>query len=738
MKRRNLCNTKKVVAVILAASMVMSSGVTALAEEGYHLDEGYVESEKSEIIAVEAHNETKTEDNAKAENDKGSATSVYAESHDEGSTKVTITNDVSANVTNSEPWEDTSTGVVAKASGNSKTEVNVKNDLSVSSDGESIGIDVKVGDYRNQTDNSSVNVKVGGDVSVNADTNTTDEGSGVYAAGVNINAYNSNTTKAEVNIDGDLNVSSEFNTTGIQTGSNGKVTVGGDLNVDVNIDKDNKIEYEKAEALGIHASGNSEVVIDGDINVEGTKENEYWYEEVTGINAYTQSNDSSVNITVGGDVNVSSPDDGYGIYGHGAGNINIDIGGSVNVTDNGEEGYAIGLSDDWEKTSSLTVKVAENVTASNTAVFISKMFDENSVDLVVGGTLSGGEHAIVLTETDSSSASYLGSTKSSTENLNITVWKIEPVKESGNIVETQKYNSKTEKTTYTENKEAEKNINYIIKVDPVKTSGGNLAVSGTTESHGYQTAHEGDKVYLEVTVPSGYTVDSFYNVAGAAECKFITDGDKHYLEVPRGGGVFVGVNLKKITSSDVDNSKKHESDGSSGTTGTQNQSATSNTYNSASGIFETTPAVMAMQIQAPTLAGTNAIVNVADILTPVDMLTAINNFSAAGLSNMDTDNIMGTGIVSFNNMFATAISDTIDVPVAAGVKANQSYTVYFSDNTSINVLCTADGILTIPFNKNAEGLTYIIYGTQLDPSMFIGTQLDQNMFSGMPIGGWTY
>ncbi|WP_029201938.1 hypothetical protein [Oribacterium sp. NK2B42] len=83
---------------------------------------------------------------------------------------------------------------------------------------------------------------------------------------------------------------------------------------------------------------------------------------------------------------------------------------------------------------------------------------------------------------------------------------------------------------------------------------------------------------------------------------------------------------------------------------------------------------------------------------------------------------MGAGIVSFGNMFADSINATVEVPVAANVSAGQTYTVVFSDGTSIEVPCTMAGVLSIPFNKNADGLTYMIYGPQMNPAMFIGMQ----------------
>lgn len=116
------------------------------------------------------------------------------------------------------------------------------------------------------------------------------------------------------------------------------------------------------------------------------------------------------------------------------------------------------------------------------------------------------------------------------------------------------------------------------------------------------------------------------------------------------------------------------------------------------------------------------VLNVGDVLRIVDTLTAINNFTAANAGIRGTENVMGAGIVSFGNMFADSINATVEVPVAANVSAGQTYTVVFSDGTSIEVPCTMAGVLSIPFNKNAEGLTYMIYGPQMNPAMFIGMQ----------------
>ncbi|OON84645.1 hypothetical protein BXO88_16200, partial [Oribacterium sp. C9] len=99
-------------------------------------------------------------------------------------------------------------------------------------------------------------------------------------------------------------------------------------------------------------------------------------------------------------------------------------------------------------------------------------------------------------------------------------------------------------------------VNYIIKVE------GNL----TPES---RTAHENERVTLRVDVPAGYSVDSFYTVNGGTNVEVLQDASgQYYLVVPRGGGVYVGVNLRSNgtsgggSSDDNDNGRSTSSDNS--------------------------------------------------------------------------------------------------------------------------------------------------------------------------------
>ncbi|MBE6005320.1 MAG: hypothetical protein E7232_14810 [Lachnospiraceae bacterium] len=767
MKRRNLCKTKKLISIIISASMALSPGITAMAESSEDVV-GF------EVSATEGKTESKTEENATASLEgSGNATGVDAEAKDNSSATATIEKDVTATAT-SDKWDratgvnadakndsttnvsvgndvkatatsDTSgysvgvdakssdksattvsvandvsvtsstgsTGVSASASNDSKTEVDIGKDLTVSSGGYSTTTGVKTNAYSSGSssstddDNSSVSVKIGGEVSVTAKTNDNDWS--VSATGVNVDV--SKNTKSEVSIENDLTVTSDGSAKGIETwtydDSSSNVTVGGDINVDMNVVSTGG--YDSKSAYGIYAQdygdSSSNFSVGGDLNVIGTTNYVNWYLSSTGISAYTGTENSSINVTIGGDLNVSGADYATAVSGQGEGALSVDIGG--NIIQNGEHGAAVDLKDYGADTATITVKVAENITATGDAISIMKASDKSTIDLVVGGTVSGGEHSLVLVNPSSSGPSE--TTKSSTENLNITVWKIEPAKDTGNLIEDAKWtvSESSKNYEYTRNEAAEKSINYIVKVDPVATStGGALAVSGTTEIHGYQTAHEGDKVYLEVTVPSGYTVDSFYNVEGAADCKVISSGGKYYLEVPRGGGVFVGVNLKRVSSSGSSDSSSSDND-DDWTVG-QAQKVTT-------GVFSPT-AFAGLTFQAIGVDGTPLILNVLDVLTPLEPVSAFNNFTL-GRPTYGLNNVLGAAVVDFNDLLATTLGDIVNIPVAANVTAGYNYTVYFSDGTSTTVQCTTDGILTIPFNKNTKGLTYMIYGAQSNPLM---------------------
>lgn len=119
-------------------------------------------------------------------------------------------------------------------------------------------------------------------------------------------------------------------------------------------------------------------------------------------------------------------------------------------------------------------------------------------------------------------------------------------------------------------------------------------------------------------------------------------------------------------------------------------------------------------------------VDLSKVLIPLnDKTTALNNFTS--LQGVDTNDIKGYGMVKLSELFADAsTASTISVPVGADVTAGMTYKVYLSNNTSLDVLCTQNGQLTIAFAKGTDDLTFVISGTALTPST--GNGQSENTF----------
>ena len=506
------------------------------------------------------------------------------------------------------------------------------------------------------------------------------------------------TVNGDVTSTGQKSDGNEWENTGITASSSGK---GSSTKVDVEGNVTSERESGTSKGIEVTGDSNVDIHVSGDVTAKAGG-------LAVGIADNVAKEGSNVTINVDGNVKTESASDAEGIQVEGtAGKVEINVGGDV--IQYGGGGHAIGISDttrtsvqngessteniESHSTADIDISVVGDVVASNTAVTITKNDSGSHMDLVVEGTVKGEEHNIVL------------NSDAKTDNLNITVWKVDTSKTDGKIVE----NADGSQDATTE--KVEKSINYIIKID--KDSQNHLSSS-------QETANQNEKVYLKLSIPSGYDVDSFYNAPGAADVSVVQDSSgNYYLVVPRGGGVNVGVKLKE-SGSTTNGESRTESGASDG----EYWSPSSNNNGNASGAMAGYAALQGLQVHSMSSLGTDMVLNVADVLMPVDTLTAINNFMGNNVPTLGSNNVMGAGVVSFNNMFLTSVSDTVEVPVAANVAANQSYTVIFSDGTQVVVPCLMNGVLSIPFNKAAEGLTYIIYGVQMDPSMFIGMPME--------------
>ena len=174
-------------------------------------------------------------------------------------------------------------------------------------------------------------------------------------------------------------------------------------------------------------------------------------------------------------------------------------------------------------------------------------------------------------------------------------------------------------------------------------------------------------------------------------------------------GLNISLSLPDATRASASGGSTRSSSGS-GSGGSGGKGVTSTVLN------QTINPVNDLTVVAVATTGTTLAAPVSNVVTGIDIATAFNNFAASNVQTYGSENIVGTGAVDFHHVFDTAASTAVDVPITANVKAGNTYRVLFSDTSSIDVLCTYDGILYIPVSKVAEGLTYIVYGTATDPA----------------------
>lgn len=160
-----------------------------------------------------------------------------------------------------------------------------------------------------------------------------------------------------------------------------------------------------------------------------------------------------------------------------------------------------------------------------------------TANITVDGTITGETAGIVL-----QGDTQLG------DNLTMTVWEVKP-NEDNAIVIREKYDEEKDEVVCTEDKVAEKLIQYIIKIED--NSRDYIATNGTTDftagnGEKYQVAHEGDKVLVKLNIPEGKElVGAYWDKAQSEAGRLLKDAEgNYYLEVPRGGGVMLSVTLK--------------------------------------------------------------------------------------------------------------------------------------------------------------------------------------------------
>ena len=366
------------------------------------------------------------------------------------------------------------------------------------------------------------------------------------SAALNVSAGNSVTSgDVKVNVNGDISATGAGRDDAMGVAAHAGVDGSAVINVDGSISvvqNDGTASGWGDNASGIDVGtegGLISVTVAGDVDVTsllaGKRDN------TVGVRATTTDADAEVNVTVNGDITVSG-ENASGVTAYiGGGEITVDVNGNIVSGGNGisasDGGYAA-----WGNTtpevppeSETRIAVFGDVTADDYGAYIEVKNDKETLDLLVDGTLSGDKSSILLNE------------DTLPGNVTLTVWEVKK-NENGSVADRQTYEFDEEtngqKQVLTEDKEFEKQIQYIIRVEQPEV--GSVATNGTTKYEGYDVAHEDDTVTLKVTVPDGYRLADAFNGTDT-KVQLLKDADGNfYLVVPRGGAVTLSVKLEKV------------------------------------------------------------------------------------------------------------------------------------------------------------------------------------------------
>ncbi|MCR4655969.1 MAG: hypothetical protein K5770_07065 [Lachnospiraceae bacterium] len=207
------------------------------------------------------------------------------------------------------------------------------------------------------------------------------------------------------------------------------------------------------------------------------------------------------------------------------------------------------------------ILIGGNAGGANTEAGLSLTSESGGVNhVVIEGTLTGRDIGVLINENSDNPL----------PKDTLTVWKIEqPAGNNGDVLAGYKVNGQ-----YVEDEDAEKTIQYIIRVAPPETGVNSLtatklngeALEKTTGIGGkdLQWAHEGDIVLLKIDLQEGYSLLGAYGDEGHVELSKDEQTGDYYIKVPRGGGVVLSVSVGTLPvdhDSDGHGSNSSDSDG---------------------------------------------------------------------------------------------------------------------------------------------------------------------------------
>ncbi len=187
-------------------------------------------------------------------------------------------------------------------------------------------------------------------------------------------------------------------------------------------------------------------------------------------------------------------------------------------------------------------------------------------DIVIDGTVKGGDAGLVLMNN-----TELGN------GVTLTVWAVELVDDTAVFSADMGYGAygpygprvmldsaggeaeEAKKPALTENKDAEAQLQYIIRVKADQKD--IIAAAGDAFDYmGYKVAHENDTVTLKLNIPEGYEVVEAYSDQAQSMKLEKNEKGEYFLTVPRGGAVELSVKLSKLPDPEPDPEPEPEPD----------------------------------------------------------------------------------------------------------------------------------------------------------------------------------
>ena len=384
----------------------------------------------------------------------------------------------------------------------------------------------------------------------------------------------------------------------------GKGIVSGILSCNADVDVAKGINTQGGSVTGVHVHGTKgmTVHVGQDITSTGQTARGVWlktdpqnpdvnFEDEPGA-ASTSGEDSKkdVSVTIGGNVTATTNGtSGVSDYSTGVTLENrgqkskIEVAGNVEVKD--ANGHAKGI-DAIEKTdyysyddivcapsdrkSTILIHgdlISDGLGIAKKAIDTSyvdtegdsSIYADGQLDVLVENTLDAKTIGIAITKDraqfgDSDYAAEPGSESDSEPdiNLNLTVWKIN-LNKDGHAAEWMSIHngdSDANESSVKQAKNFEKHIMYITKVEQPGEGGTIKALdkdgNDLLTSYDFPIAHEGEKIILKADLKPGWKIKAVYNGLGSDKKKLSQDeNDNYYLNVPKGGGIYLSADLEK-------------------------------------------------------------------------------------------------------------------------------------------------------------------------------------------------